>query len=419
MDIKKDVITFFRRKKKVSTEKPAGNVSMKDGDHGTIFGINRKIVIGIGILFFTTFALAFIFASSDTKKQDAQPKQTKQEVADQKSKDTSKLPGDYADLVNSDTNSAKKKGIVAASNTGQVNAAGTTAATRQENTTVPQIPGNTANYSRQYTLPYQNAVSSQVATDETAGTAGGNEVRTKVENIKDQFKSAIAFALGNDSGIGTEKATANSQVTANTTPISSISYIAPVTNGLQAGTLIPVILCSGINTDVGGQVIAQVESDIYDSTYGSELLIPAGSRLVGSYDAGKASTDGRVSVSFTTIVLPNGGSYSLGDNAMVAVDGAGYMGISGRVNNHTGRTLGAGALSTALAAVAGVAGGNTSSTTSTYNAGQLAAQGAMSNLLNTASSLFQKGMNTQATVTVEPGYEFNIYITKGISFASY
>lgn len=409
MDFKKDIMTFFRRKKNASSENAVGNVSMKDGNHGTIFGINRKLVLGIGILFFTTFALAFIFASGDTKKQDAQPKQTKQEVADPKLKDTSKLPSDYADLANADTNAAKKKGVIPAANTAQVNAAGTATTT-----TVPQIPRNTAStYSQQYTLPYQSAVSSVPAVE---GTSGRTEVSSKVENIKDQFKSAIAFALGNDSGIGTEKNTANNQVAAATTPISSISYVSPVENGLQAGTLIPVILCSGINTDVGGQVIAQVESDIYDSTYGSALLIPAGSRLIGSYDAGKASTDGRVTVAFTTIVLPNGGSYSLGDNAMVAVDGAGYMGISGRVNNHTGRTLGAGALSTALAAVAGVAGGNTSSTTTTYNTGQLAAQGAMSNLLNTASSLFQKGMNTQATVTVEPGYEFNIYVTKGISF---
>ena len=411
MDLKKDLMTFIHRRK-VSSKggTKVGNVSMKDGDHGTIFGINRKIVIGTGILFFTVFALAFIFASDDgNKNKNTQPRQTKQEIADPKAKDTGKIPGDYADLINADkTVTAKKTGNTQIP-TNTTNAANTTVAA-----TVPQIP-RTSSYSQPYTLPYMNNISTQQA--QPAVQTSNDASSSKSESVKDKFKAAIAFALGNGSDVADKTTTTNNNAQSAATP-SSVVYTTPNGNGLQAGTLIPVMLCSGINTDLGGQVVTQVEADIYDSAYGNALLIPAGSRLLGNYESGKASADGRISVTFTTLILPNGGSYSLSDS-MVAVDGAGYAGIAGRVNNHTGRTLGAGALSTALAAVAGVAGGNTSSSNSTYSTGQLAAQGAMSNLLNSASSLFQKGMNTQATVTVEPGYEFNVYVTKGISFDPY
>lgn len=418
MNFMKDIRTLLRRRKSDVKEDSPVNVSMKDGDHGTIFGINRKIVIGIMILGVTTFVMAFIFSSSD-EKQNNQPQKTKQEVATQNPKNTSGLPTDYSDytdgLKNADAN-ARGKGKVP--NTGQVqqmNGANSGAAAGM--TSVPQIPRSApASYSPAYTLPSQTAVPQPAA---TGGNQNSGEETSAAQSVKDKFKAAIAFALGNGGDMATDKTAVASAQSGNNSNVTSMSYMAPSETGLQAGTLIPVILCSGINTDVGGQVVAQVSADIYDSTYGSSLLIPAGSRILGNYDAGKASTDGRVTISFSTIVLPNGGAYSLGDGAMVAVDGAGYNGIEGRVNNHTGRTLTAGTLSTALAAVAGVAGGNTSSNNSSYSTGQLAAQGAMSNLLNTASSLFQKGMNTQATVTVDPGYEFNVYITKGISFNAY
>jgi len=417
LDLKKDVLTFFHRRKVASMENmKAGNVSMKDGNHGNIFGINRKIVIGIGILFFTVFALAFIFASEDgSNKKNSQPKQAKQEIADSRAKDTSKIPSDYEDLVKSDKAAAVKRTGAAqtAANGTSMNTAATAA--------VPQIPRTSyaqqqASYSQPYTLPYQQNISAAQVQAQAAGSNGDASAKSE-ESLKDKFKSAIAFALGNSSD-GIEKSANNNAPAASSLSGATASYTVPDDSGLQAGTLVPAVLCSGINTDVGGQVIAQVQSDVYDSVYGRTLLIPAGSRLLGNYDSGKASTDGRVSVAFTTLILPNGGSYSLGDS-MLAVDGSGYTGLVGQVNNHTGRTLGAGALSTALAAVAGVAGGNTSSSSTTYSTGQLAAQGAMSNLLNSASSLFQKGMNTQATVTIEPGYEFNVYVTKGISFNAY
>ena len=98
-----------------------------------------------------------------------------------------------------------------------------------------------------------------------------------------------------------------------------VSYVAAIPNSVQAGTVIPAVLLTGVNTDVGGQVIAQVSGDVYDSLTGQNLLIPAGSRLVGKVEAGVKDTQKRVNIAWDYLLLPNGGSYALG-SSMIAAD---------------------------------------------------------------------------------------------------
>ena len=51
---------------------------------------------------------------------------------------------------------------------------------------------------------------------------------------------------------------------------------------LRAGFVVPATMISGINSDLPGQVIGQVSQNVYDTPTGKYLLIPQGSRLVGS-----------------------------------------------------------------------------------------------------------------------------------------
>src|SRR5690606_10690630 len=52
---------------------------------------------------------------------------------------------------------------------------------------------------------------------------------------------------------------------------------------LQAGSVIPAALITGIRSDLPGQIIAQVTENVYDSPTGSLLLIPQGTRIIGQY----------------------------------------------------------------------------------------------------------------------------------------
>lgn len=231
--------------------------------------------------------------------------------------------------------------------------------------------------------------------------------REEAKKLEEQYRSAIAFTIS--SNTKTKAETAGQEQSVNTA--AQGMYEKATERTLLAGSVIPVMLLTGINTDAAGQVSAQVQADIYDSLFGRHLLIPAGSRVIG---ACSGSNNGRVTVTFDSLILPDGGTYKIKDS-LAALDGAGYNGIKGKVEHHTERILSSGMLGSAIAALGSIAAGNTSSS-DTYTAGQLASQGAMSNLINTTSKMLEKNTNIADTVTVEPGYTFSLYVTQNISF---
>lgn len=177
--------------------------------------------------------------------------------------------------------------------------------------------------------------------------------------------------------------------------------------------MIPAMLFSGINTDTPGQVIAQISRDVYDSATETNLLIPSGTRLIGTYQS-EGAANGRIAISFATMILPSGAAYNIG-GSMVAVDGNGYNGITGKVHRHLDRAFSAGLLTSAIAALGSYASGDSSAQNS-FTGGQLMMQGAMSNVLNSVSQIVRDSTSTRPTITIEPGYTFHVYVTQPISF---
>src|SRR3546814_6189829 len=77
---------------------------------------------------------------------------------------------------------------------------------------------------------------------------------------------------------------------------------------LHAGSIIAASLITGLNSDLPGLVTAQVTQNVYDSVTGRSLLIPQGSRLIGSYDSDIAFGQSRALVVWQRIILPDGSS---------------------------------------------------------------------------------------------------------------
>lgn len=63
---------------------------------------------------------------------------------------------------------------------------------------------------------------------------------------------------------------------------------------IRAGFVIPATMISGINSDLPGQVMAQVSQNVYDTATGKYLLIPQGTRLIGAYSSDVAFGQERV-----------------------------------------------------------------------------------------------------------------------------
>lgn len=127
-------------------------------------------------------------------------------------------------------------------------------------------------------------------------------------------------------------------------PHRLVQPVSPWT--LHAGSIIPASLITGLNSDLPGLVTAQVTENVYDSVTGKALLVPQGSRLIGSYDSVVAFGQSRALVVWQRIILPDGSSIRI-DN-VPATDTEGYAGLSDRIDRHTWQLLKGVALSTLL-----------------------------------------------------------------------
>ena len=115
---------------------------------------------------------------------------------------------------------------------------------------------------------------------------------------------------------------------------------------VQAGTVIPAALITGIRSDLPGQITAQVTENVYDTPTGRALLIPQGARLIGIYDSQVAFGQSRVLLVWTRLIMPNGRSIVL--ERQPGADTAGYAGLEDEVDNHWGALFKAALLSTLL-----------------------------------------------------------------------
>jgi type IV secretion system protein VirB10 len=183
---------------------------------------------------------------------------------------------------------------------------------------------------------------------------------------------------------------------------------------LRAGAVIPATLQTGINSDLPGQITAVVAQDVRDTPLGRYVLIPQGSRLVGTYGSDVKYGQERVLVAWQRIVWPDGKALDIG--AMPGSDGAGYAGFNDQVNTHFWRLIASSLL------LSGITGGIAMSQDSvTDRNGRTNFSGAMSQALGQqfgqlTEEMIRKQMNVAPTIEIRPGYRFNVQVTKDLTF---
>lgn len=184
---------------------------------------------------------------------------------------------------------------------------------------------------------------------------------------------------------------------------------------VKAGTVIPTVLISGINSDLPGQVVAQVRENVYDTVSGNYLLVPQGSRLLAAYDSMVAWGQERVLVCWNRLIRPDGSSITL--DCMPGVDLAGYAGFADQVDNHWWRILSGAVFSSLLAATAQRSQGDVTGFQPTFP--QIWASNAAGQINQTGQQLTQKNLQIQPTITVRPGFSVNVLVTKDIVITPY
>ena len=189
---------------------------------------------------------------------------------------------------------------------------------------------------------------------------------------------------------------------------------------LKTGAVIPGVMVTGINSDLPGNIIAQVSQNVFDTATGRQLLIPQGAKLFGVYDSRVIYGQERVLVAWNRIVFPDGSAVTMG--AMPGADMAGNAGYTDEVNNHYLRIFGSAIL---MSMITGGMSYSMDALNTSGNSGQgnqapslqdemgsaLAAQ-----LGQATMQLLQKNLNIKPTLEIRPGYQFNVIVTKDMVF---
>lgn len=185
---------------------------------------------------------------------------------------------------------------------------------------------------------------------------------------------------------------------------------------VKAGTYIPGVLISGINSDLPGNMKAQVREDVYDTVTGNHLLVPKGTTLIGTYDSGVTFGQTRALVVWQRLIFPNGKTVLL-DN-MAGVDLSGYAGFKDKVNNHNLELFKAVVLSSILGAGTAIVSDDDDDDDSN-NWKAEAGRGAGEQVIMIGNRLADKLLSLQPTITIRPGYRFNIMLHSDLVLTPY
>lgn len=231
----------------------------------------------------------------------------------------------------------------------------------------------------------------------TTATAAQPSDPTAVQNRQDQKEAFIA----------------KSGDTGNRNPGSLQLPASPYQ--VMAGTIIPAALVTGINSDLPGQVIANVSEAVYDTATGRHLLIPQGSRLIGRYDSQVAFGQRRVLLVWTRLILPDTSSVAL--DRLPGIDPAGYAGLEDGVDWHWDRILAGAALSTLLGIGAELAAPE--SRTDGNRIVVAGRESAQETVNQVGQEITKRNMSIQPTLTIRPGFPMRVMVSKDLVLRPY
>lgn len=201
---------------------------------------------------------------------------------------------------------------------------------------------------------------------------------------------------------------------------------APSPYMITAGNVIPALLVSGLDSDLPGTILAQVGENVFDTATGRYLLVPQGSKLVGTYQSASVYGQERVQISWERLIFPNASSIELA--GMPGADQSGYAGFTDQIDHHYLQTFGTALLMSSISAgqMVGQLTAFGSSTYSPYGyappsqwalAGEAAGAGASGQLGQVGQQSLQQGMNRPPSLKIRAGYEFNVMVTRDLVLA--
>ncbi len=187
---------------------------------------------------------------------------------------------------------------------------------------------------------------------------------------------------------------------------------------LDAATVINARLMTKIESDLPGSVIAQVIQPVYDSATHTIVVIPAGSKLFGTYDEETVATSSRLLMAFQRVIFPDGQEFDMG--GLEGSGANGTAGFDGDVDRHRGVLYTSAILLSVLAgAESAISPQQNGSIYGTQSVTSQIQSAAGAELAQTGNKIINQAVDRPATIIIRPPYVFQVIVTHDLPLDEY
>lgn len=204
------------------------------------------------------------------------------------------------------------------------------------------------------------------------------------------------------------------------------TQITDLTRTILQGKIINAALETAIDTDIASDIRAVITRDVF-AEEGKNVLIPKGSRIIGTYSTNVSAGQTRVTINWNRIIRVDGMSLNI---ASIGADRLGRAGVQGEVDNKYAQRLANTFLSSVLSvgtslAVEKISGstGITSTvssltgetTTTSGKASDYALVDATQNLMDEAKNIVDEIADQRPVIRIPQGEKITIMVTQDVT----
>ena len=208
------------------------------------------------------------------------------------------------------------------------------------------------------------------------------------------------------------------------------TQITDLTRTILQGKIINAALETAIDTDIPSDIRAVITRDVF-AEEGKNILIPKGSRIIGTYSTNVNAGQTRVTINWNRIIRVDGMSLNI---ASIGADRLGRAGVQGEVDNKYAQRLANTFLSSILSvgtslAVEKMSGstGITSTvssltgetTTTSGKASDYALIDATQNIMDEAQNIVDSIANQKPVIRIPQGEKITIMVTQDVTLPVY
>lgn len=178
------------------------------------------------------------------------------------------------------------------------------------------------------------------------------------------------------------------------------------------GTLISAVLETAIDSALPGNIRAQVTRPVY-SFDGSRVLMPSGTRLIGTYNPKVALAQKRVLIAWNRAITPGGRSVAL---AATGTDTLGRAGQAGNVDTRFRERFGSAALISTIRAIPAALGGRSENGSGGAEAVLGAGEDVSDDLGDATEDALEEYLKLPPVIRVPKGTRMRVLVNRDLDF---